>query len=67
MLGLLKDLFSVVAVAVALFTLAWFAEPVAQPLRTAQSCDQIMQRFAAIKGRRLTPAEETKVINCTEP
>jgi hypothetical protein len=67
MLGLLKDLFAVVALVVVLFFLAWFTDPGFQPLRVGQTCDEIMERFAAIKDRSLTPAEQTKIINCAEP
>lgn len=67
MWGLLKDLFAVLALAAALFTLAWFTEPIDQPQRMGHTCDEIMQRFAAMKGRSLTPAERTKVVNCVEP
>lgn len=67
MLGLLKDLFAVVALVVTLFVLAWYTDPGFQPLRVGQTCDEIMERFAAIKDRSLTPAEQTKAINCANP
>lgn len=66
MLGLLKDVFVVLALAVALFTLGWFTEPTVRPLRIGHTCDEIMQRLAGIKDRSLTPAEQTKVVNCDE-
>lgn len=66
MLGPLKDLFAVLALIAALFTLRWFTEPGFQPARMGETSGKIMEQSAVIKGHCLTPAEQTKVTNCDE-
>jgi hypothetical protein len=68
MKGLLKEVLYIAVLATAIFTLAWFAEPIEFSLMTGKTCAEVMERVAAQKKDYvLTPAERIDVTNCSEP
>ena len=68
MKGLLKEVLYIAVLATAIFTLAWFAEPVELSLMTGKTCAEVMDRVAAQKKNYvLTPAERIDITNCSEP
>ncbi len=68
MKGVLKELIYIAVLATAIFTLAWFAEPVEHSLMTGKTCAEVMDRVAAQKKDYvLTPAERIDINNCSEP
>jgi hypothetical protein len=68
MKGVAKELFYIAVLVTAIFTLAWFAEPVEHSLMTGKSCAEVMDRVAAQKkDYALTPAERIDITNCSEP
>jgi len=68
MKGVLKELVYIAVLATAIFTLAWFAEPVEHSLMTGKTCAKVMDRVGAQKkDYALTPAERIDITNCSEP
>jgi hypothetical protein len=64
-MGLLKDLFAVVALIAILAGVAWVSRP-SGSLSTLR-CAEYTKRLAAQQGDDLTPAQETHLANCAAP